>query len=74
MQVQLNSLERFTSKKVLKIKEQKTNVMKFNVAKNLDFPPELSNNGFSNKMEVKTETKLLGIILKNDLKCSSNTE
>ena len=48
--------------------------MKFNVAKNLDFPPELGNNGFSNNMEVKTETKLLGIILKNVLKWSSNTE
>ena len=48
--------------------------MKFNVAKNHDFPPELTIDGFTNNVEVVTETKLLGIILTNDLKWSSNTE
>ena len=58
MQVQLDSLERFTAKKLLKIKEQKTNIMKFNVAKNHDFPPELGVNGFSRNMQVVTGTNL----------------
>ena len=74
MQVQLNSLKSFTTKKLLKIKEQKTNVMKFSVAKNHDFPPELSVNGFSRNIKVVTETKLLGIMITNDLKWASNTE
>ena len=74
MQVQLNSLESFTTKKLLKIKEQKTTIMKFNVAKNDDFPPELTVNGFSSNLKVVTETKLLGIMLTNDLKWATNTE
>ena len=74
MQVQLDSLERFTAKKLLKIKEQKTNIMKFNVARNHDFPPELAVNGFSTNMQVVIETKLLGIMVTNDLKWTSNTE
>ena len=74
MQAQLDSLKRFTDDKLLKIKEKKTTVMKFNFSKNHDFPPELTINGFSNEIKVVTETKLLGVILTNDLKWSSNTD
>ena len=74
LQEQLDCLERFTSNKLLKIKENKTNVMKFNFSKTNDFPPELVINGFNDQLEVITETKLLGIILTDDLKWAANTD
>ena len=74
MQDQLHDLKRFTDQKLLKIKERKINLMKFNFAKIHDFPPELKIDGFKIDLEVVTETKLLGIILTNDLKWSANTE
>ena len=74
MQEQLECLERFTTGKHLKIKEKKTNIMKFSFARNHDFPPEFKIVGFKDNLEVVTETKLLGIMLTNDLKWSSNTD
>ena len=74
LQDQLHDLKRFTDQKLLKIKEKKTNLMKFNFAKIHDFPPELKIGGFKNDLEVVSETKLLGIVLTNDLKWSANTE
>ena len=44
MQESLTSLEEFTSQKLLKIKEKKTNLMKFNFSRSHDFPPELEIN------------------------------
>ena len=57
----------------MKIKERKTQVMKFNFNQNLDFPPELIVDGFKENLAVVKETKLLGIILSDDLKWNSNT-
>ena len=74
LQEQLHCLEKFTSQKLLRIKEKKTNIMKFNFAKIHDFPPEMSINGFNDNLEVITETKLLGVIITNDLRWSANTE
>ena len=74
LQNDLDSLESFTNKKMLKIKEKKTNVMKFNFSKANDFPPELRVNGFKDQLEVMSETKLLGVIVTNDLKWSGNTD
>ena len=74
MQESLTSLEEFTSKKLLKIKEKKTNLMKFNFSRSHDFPPELEIKGFDNQLEIIKETKLLGVILTDDLKWSKNTE
>ena len=68
MQEQLECLERFTTGKHLKIKEKKTNIMKFSFARNHDFPPEFKIVGFKDNLEVVTETKLLGIMLTTDLK------
>ena len=48
--------------------------MKFNFSKHYDFPPELSIEGFTNQLDVIEETKLLGVILTNDLKWSANTD
>ena len=48
--------------------------MKFNFARNQDFPPELTIDGFSNQLMVVKKTKLLGIMLTDDLKWKENTE
>ena len=74
MQKQLDLLENFCDKNHLKIKESKTNLIKFNTAKTLDFPPEVKVPGFKDNLEVVKETKLLGIILTNDLKWAANTD
>ena len=74
MQEQLDLLENFCYKKHLKIKESKTNLIKFNTAKTLDFPPEVKVPGFKDNLEVVKETKLLGIILTDDLKWAANTD
>ena len=69
----LADLKSFTDKKKLKMKETKSNVMKFNAAESHDFLPELRIEGFQNNLEVINETKLLGVMVTNDLKWSSNT-
>jgi hypothetical protein len=48
--------------------------MKFNFSRTNDFPPELTIKGFNDQLDVISETKLLGIMLTNDLKWASNTE
>lgn len=73
LQEQLDSLETFSSSKLLKIKERKTSIMKFNFSRKTDFPPEFSIRGFNDQVEVISETRLLGIILTNDLKWGANT-
>ena len=48
--------------------------MKFNFSRTNDFPPELDIDGFNERLEVVSETKLLGLILTNDLKWGGNTD
>ena len=74
LQGDLDNLKAFATQKMLKIKEKKTNVMKFNFSKNYDFPPEFTVEGFVEQIKVVTETKLLGIVITADLKWSQNTE
>ena len=74
LQDDLSSLSEFASKKLLKIKEKKTQVMKFNFARNSDFPPGLEIENFENMVEVTTDAKLLGVIITNDLKWEANTD
>ena len=74
LQDDLISLSRFTDDKLLRIKEKKTQVMKFNFAKNHDFPPELEIKHFREMVEVTSDTKLLGLILTNDLKWERNID
>ena len=47
--------------------------MKFNFSKSCDFPPEFKVRDFENNLEVVSETKLLGVIVSNDLKWEANT-
>ena len=74
MQDELKNLKVFTSNNLMKIKEKKTTVMKFNFSRTNDFPPELLVNGFENLVQVVNEAKLLGIILTSDLRWEANTE
>ena len=74
LQEDLLSLENFASSKQSKIKESKTQVMKFNFSKNYDFPPELNLDGFEDSLKVINETKLLGVMVTDDLKWNSNTK
>ena len=47
--------------------------MKFNFSNNNDFPPEFKIKGFEENIKVTDETKLLGIVITNDLKWERNT-
>ena len=48
--------------------------MKFNFCSSLEFPPELKIDGFKENIQVTTETKLLGIIVTDNLKWEANTQ
>ena len=74
MQELLINLENFTSDKQLRIKERKTNVIKFNFSRTQDFPTELTINGFNDNVQEITKTKLLGVMITSDLKWGSNTD
>ena len=74
MHEMLTSLKEFTTDNLLKIKEKKSSVMKFNFSRSNDFPPELIIEGFQDQLQVINETKLLGVILTSDLKWSANTD
>ena len=74
MQEQLKDLQNFTATNLMKIKEKKTSIMKFNFSRTNDFPPELAIEGFQNNLQVITQTRLLGVVLSSDLKWSANTD
>ena len=74
LQDQLDNLKIFTDRKLLKIKEKKSNLIKFNFSRNFDFPPELVLDGFDDQLQVISETKLLGIMITSDLKWAKNTD
>ena len=74
MQDQLDNLKLFADRKLLKIKEKKSNLIKFNFSKNYDFPPELVVHGFNDQLQVISEAKLLGIMITSDLKWAKNTD
>ena len=56
----------------MKINYKKTKVMIFNPCTSIDFMPELTLE--NNELEVVDEVRLLGLILRSDLKWTSNTE
>ena len=72
LQRNLYNIEEFTIKNQMKINENKSKVMIFNMSKKYDFPPEVS---FKNGeyLEYLKETRLLGIQLQTSLKWNSNT-
>ena len=74
LQSDLQNLHEFTTRKQLKIKEKKTQIMKFNFSKTHDFPPEFKIPGFHDMLEQTRETKLLGVMITSDLKWEANTQ
>ena len=56
----------------MEVNKKKTKVMVFNPCKAWDFMPELSLN--NQELEMMEEMRLLGVIVKSDMKWSSNTE
>ena len=56
----------------MKINYKKTKVMIFNPCKSIDFMPELSVE--NNDLEVVDEMRLLGLIIRSDMKWLSNTD
>ena len=73
LQVDLDNLKEFTDDNLMVINGKKTQIMSFNFRKTLDFPPELKIAGAGN-LEVVRHTKLLGIVVSDDLKWSLHVE
>lgn len=72
LQEDLIKIEQFTIDNKMKINEQKSKIMIFNMSKKLDFPPEFSFKS-GEILEYLHETKLLGILLSSTLKWYKNT-
>ena len=54
------------------INKQKTKVISFSKSRKFDFPPELVFND-GTQLETMSETKLVGVIVSQDLKWNKNT-
>ena len=66
-------LKLFTDSNRMKINEEKTHIMCFNFRTSLQFPP-IFNIGDCSQLEVVKHTKLLGIIVSDDLRWSHHVE
>ena len=69
---QLLETKEYASTNGMKINYRKTKVIVFNPCTSIDFMPEMSLD--DNELEVVDEVRLLGLIIRSDLKWSSNTE
>ena len=69
---QLIKTEKYANEHEMKINYKKTKVMLFNPCTSLDFTPKIELSGQS--LQLVEETRLLGLIVSNDLKWSSNTD
>ena len=72
MQSHMNGIKEFIDLQHMKINQEKSKIMVFNMTKNWQFPPEM---GFDSQiyLECVREFKILGIIVSDDLKWSQNT-
>ena len=69
---QLKKIEQYADDNQMKLNFSKTKFMLFNPTKTFDFIPEYKTSG--SEVETLEEMKLLGLVLRNDLSWSSNTE
>ena len=69
---QLTKTEDYVLVNEMKFNHKKSKVMLFNPCHSVDFMPELALQ--NNQLEVVEELKLLGVVVRSDLKWSSNTE
>ena len=67
----LNIINQWTEKNKMLINQKKSKTMIFNFTQNYQFTTRLQLNGVS--LEVIPKTKLLGVIIQNDLKWDENT-
>ena len=68
----LQQTEEYARKNKMKINSKKTKLMVFNPGRTMDFHPRFCIQ--ENELEVVEETKLLGLVIRNDLSWSSNTQ
>ena len=68
----LTKIKQWTDKQKMILNEQKTKVMIFNYTENYQFGTRLELNG--QNLDVVKQTKLLGVVITNDLKWDANTE
>ena len=74
LQGHVDELVRFTEQHFMKINQKKTKVALFNPHRNFDFMPEIKLSQDSENIEVVEQYKLLGQIIRTDMKTISNTE
>ena len=72
MQDELNNLSSYTNRHLMSINKSKTKTMLCNTRVKWDFQPELTING-TDKLQIVDEIKVVGYIMRNDMKTSSNT-
>ena len=68
----LVSTNQYAEANDMKLNFKKTKLMVFNNGKQMDFMPEFEIDG--NEIEVVEKMRVLGLIVRSDLKWSSNTE
>jgi hypothetical protein len=69
---QLNKAKEYARVNQMQINYKKTKLMVFNPCTSIDFMPEFTLNG--HELEVVDEIRLLGIIIRSDMKWTSNTD
>jgi hypothetical protein len=72
LQPELDEIKRYTDTNLMSINEKKSKIMIFNSRKKWDVMPEMQINPGQN-LEVVEEMKLVGYMLRSDLKTKSNT-
>ena len=73
LQFYLNDTELFAAQNEMKINRDKSNIMLFNPSRKYDFPPEM-NFSDGKYLDVVSQTKLVGVVISNDLKWQHNTD
>ena len=69
---QLKMTDAYARKNEMKINHKKTKLIVFNPCRKIDFMPDISLAG--HEIEVVDEIRLLGIIIRSDMKWTSNTQ
>ena len=69
---QLISTTQYAENNEMKINLKKTKLMIFNNGRNMDFMPDMKLEG--NQIEVVEEMRILGLIIRSDMKWSSDSE
>jgi hypothetical protein len=74
LQDDLNELKSFTDNNLMVINQKKTQIMCFNFRTSLEFPPIFKKGDSSKALDIVKETRLLGIIITDDLKWNAHVD